>query len=100
MYEDAASQTLSLNAGWLFGGSSPGSSQPRFDDRDFAAVTLPHCVTPLGWREWNPMSWAKTWAYRRHFDAPASANRMRTFIDFNGALTTTRPTFNLSLIHI
>ena len=94
MYEDAASQTLSLNAGWLFGGSSPGSSQPRFDDRDFAAVTLPHCVTPLGWREWNPMSWAKTWVYRQHFDAPASASRMRTFIDFNGALTTTRPTFN------
>ncbi len=90
----AAARTLSLNAGWLFGASAAGSDQPTFDDRGLQAVTLPHCVTPLGWREWDAASWEKVWVYRRHFDAPEQSRTMRTFVDFAGALTAATPTFN------
>jgi beta-galactosidase len=48
-----------------------GRQQPaRFDDSGLQAVTLPHTVTRLSWREWNPASWERVWVYRKHFDAP------------------------------
>jgi beta-galactosidase len=92
--QGATAGTVSLNAGWLFGPFAAGSDQPGFDDRSFEAVTVPHCVVPLGWREWDYTSWEKVWAYRRHFDAPAGSGTMRTFVDFAGALTSARPTIN------
>lgn len=92
--QGAAARTQSLNFGWLFGPSSAGSTQPRFDDRSFMPVTVPHCVTPLGWRQWDSDTWQKVWTYRQRFDAPENASRMRMFVDFAGALTTARPTFN------
>ncbi|MPZ84304.1 MAG: hypothetical protein GEV28_29470 [Actinophytocola sp.] len=92
--QGAAARTLPLNAGWLFGQSSAGSGQPGFDDAEFLPVTVPHCVTPLGWRDWDSATWQKVWTYRRRFDAPEDAGRMRTFVDLSGAMTTTRPTFN------
>ncbi|MFU8854976.1 glycoside hydrolase family 2 TIM barrel-domain containing protein [Micromonospora sp. SL1-18] len=86
---------LSLNADWLFGGPwVPGSSQPGFDDSGFNRVGIPHCVTPLSWREWDPASWAKVWIYRRHFHLPPQAQKMRAFVDFAGALTSITPTIN------
>lgn len=90
----AAARTLPFNAGWRFGPSSTGSGQPGFDDADFLPVTVPHCVTPLGWRDWDAATWEKVWTYRRRFDAPEDASRMRTFIDVTGAMTTARATFN------
>ncbi|MCW3840687.1 NEW3 domain-containing protein [Micromonospora yasonensis] len=92
--QGSAARTMSLNFGWLFGLSSEGSAQPSFDDRGFAPVNVPHCVAPLGWRQWDYTKWQKVWTYRRHFDAPANSGQMRTFVDFAGALTTARPTFN------
>ena len=91
----AASLEVPLNSGWLFGGPSvPGSTQPQFDDRGFTTVTLPHCVTPLTWREWDPASWEQLWIYRRHFDLPPELAGMRTFVDFTGAMTAATPTVN------
>ena len=91
----AAAIDVPFNDGWLFGGPySPGSRQPGFDDAGFVAVTLPHTVTPLSWRNWSPSTWEKVWVYRRHFPPPPAAGRMRTFIEFQGALTSASPAIN------
>ena len=91
----AASNVTSLDGGWLFGGLFvAGSDQSTFDDRAFLDVTLPHCVTPLAWREWDTATWEQQWIYRRHFDLPRGADQMRTFLDFAGVLTGATPTLN------
>jgi beta-galactosidase len=90
-----AGLTASLNAGWLFGGvAAPGSSAPGFDDSGFARVTLPHVVTPLSWREWDPAAWQQVWIYRRHFDLPPAVAPLRAFASFQGAMTTATPAIN------
>jgi beta-galactosidase len=61
---------IPFGTGWLFGPAAADSSQPGFGDSGLQAVTLPHTVTRLSWREWNPASWERVWVYRKHFDAP------------------------------
>lgn len=33
-------------------------------------VTLPHCVVPLSWGEWDPSSWERRWRYAREVVVP------------------------------
>ncbi|MGH3344316.1 MAG: glycoside hydrolase family 2 TIM barrel-domain containing protein [Carbonactinosporaceae bacterium] len=88
-------RVVPLDADWLFGGAwTPGSTDPDFDDRDFAAVTLPHCPVGLSWRDWDPAGWERAWVYRRHFDLSHVLTDTRLFVDFTGALTRTTPTIN------
>jgi beta-galactosidase len=90
----AASQVISLDAGWLFGGLYvTGSEQPGYDDSGFAPVTTPHTVRPLSWRNWD-FSYQNVWIYRQHFDEPASSSGNRTFVDFQGVMTMATPTIN------
>jgi beta-galactosidase len=91
----ATGVVMPLNAGWLFGGPwVSASSQAGYDDSSFLPVTLPHVVTPLSWREWDPTTWEKVWIYRRHFGLPPGLRGMRTFVDFQGALTSATPAIN------
>ena len=89
-----ASKVVRFDTGWLFGVASVGSDQPGFDDSGFQTVELPHTVTKLSWQEWDPATWEKVWAYRKHFDAPADASRMRVFADFAAAMTKSSPVLN------
>ncbi len=90
-----AARVLPLTTGWLFGGeASAGSTGIGFDDSEFATVTLPHTVTPLSWRNWDPATWERIWIYRNHFDAPTSTEGMRVFLDFAAAMTLATPTLN------
>jgi beta-galactosidase len=90
-----ASLVIPLNTGWLFGGiSAQGSTQPGYNDSGFLPVTLPHVVTPLSWREWDPGTWEDVWIYRRHFGLPSGVHGMRAFVDFQGAMTSATPTIN------
>jgi beta-galactosidase len=89
-----AARTVSFDSGWLFGAASPGSDLPGFDDSAFAAVTLPHTVVPLSWRNWDPSTWEQVWAYRKHFDAPPGVTGMRVFLDFSAAMTHSTVTLN------
>jgi beta-galactosidase len=89
-----AARTFSFDTGWLFGAASAGSSLPGFDDSELAAVTLPHTVVPLSWRDWDPSGWERVWVYRKHFDAPPEAIGMRVFLDFSAALTHSTVTLN------
>ena len=87
-------ESLSFNAGWLFGPASADSSQPGFDDSAFTPVTLPHTVAPLSWQDWDPSAWEQVWAYRKHFDAPRGTEGMRVFLDFSAAMTQATVTLN------
>ena len=89
-----ASRVVSFGAGWLFGPASAGSDQPGFDDSQFATVTLPHTVTSLSWQNWNPASWERVWAYRKHFDQPDRLDGLRVFLDFGAAITESTLTLN------
>ena len=78
---------MPFNTGWLFGPGAAGSTQPGFDDSQLQTVTLPHTVTPLSWRNWNPDSWQRAWVYRKHFGTPAQASGLRVFLDVAAAMT-------------
>jgi beta-galactosidase len=81
-----AHRSISLNHGWLFG--SPGSL-------DSNSVDLPHCVVPLSWQGWDPLTWQRTWEYKRTFDAPAKLfPRQRVFLRFDGVLSGAAPKLN------
>ncbi|MBO0802699.1 MAG: beta-galactosidase [Nocardiopsaceae bacterium] len=93
------SMTVPLDDGWRFGRYTPGSEEPGFDDGGLATVTVPHTVTPLSWRNWDPNAWEGTWIYRNRFDAPPTAaspgsGGARVFLDFDGAMTHAKPTLN------
>jgi beta-galactosidase len=78
-------QEYSLNSGWLFREFANGADQVGYDERDFAPVTLPHCVTRLSWRDWDPAAWERTWVYRRHIDGAGLLDG-RVLIDFDGVM--------------
>jgi beta-galactosidase len=89
--ERPANLTFPLNANWLFGGQyAAGSESVFYDDSSFEPVALPHSVTGLSWRDWNPNAWQQIWIYRRHFsggplvspDPPGN----RIFVDFDGVM--------------
>jgi beta-galactosidase len=77
-----------LSDQWLFGQYSEGSTDPDFDDSRMVTVTVPHCVAPLSWQNWNPESWEQLWVYRQHFDAPAELRAGRSFLRLDGVLST------------
>ncbi len=84
---DEAAGIYEFNQSWLFGGIyTDGCTDPGYPDADFSRVTLPHTVTPLSWRDWDPQTWQNIWIYRRHFDS-AALRGGRVFIDFDGVMT-------------
>lgn len=92
-----ANASFLLNQNWLFGGKWNGdtnSLMPGHDDSNFAAVTLPHCVSKLSWQGWTPDDWAGLWLYRRHFDSRAEFKNRRVFLDFDGIVARAVPRLN------
>ncbi len=76
-----------LNQGWLFGGVYvDGAQAPGYAETGFAAVTLPHTVTPLSWGDWDNNAWEQVWIYRKHISQPENAVG-RVFVDFDGVMT-------------
>ncbi|HEY6295160.1 MAG TPA: glycoside hydrolase family 2 TIM barrel-domain containing protein [Streptosporangiaceae bacterium] len=85
------SLTFPLNANWLFGGQyMAGSESAVYDDSNFAPVALPHSVTGLSWRNWDPDAWQQIWIYRRHFSGASLVSSHppgnRIFVDFGGVM--------------
>ncbi|WP_033293490.1 glycoside hydrolase family 2 protein [Amycolatopsis jejuensis] len=76
-----------FGADWLFGPFVPGCTDPEFDDTSLALVSVPHCVVPLSWQDWDPAAWQHLWVYRQHFLAPAELRRNRVFLQFDGVLS-------------
>jgi beta-galactosidase len=81
-----ATGSYGFNQDWLFGGVyTSGSADRGHDDSGFAAVTLPHTVTPLSWGNWDHARWENVWIYRKHFSLGGLAGR-RVFADFDGVM--------------
>lgn len=86
---------MPLDDDWLFGGKMTAASEsPGFDDSSFSRVTLPHCVTPLSWQNWNPLMWENVWIYRRYFQTPSELHGMRIFLHFDRVMAGARPRVN------
>jgi beta-galactosidase len=76
-----------FNQGWLFGGLyRKGAEKPRYADRHFARVSVPHTVSPLSWGDWNPSAWEHVWVYRKHIRG-STLSAGRSFVDFQGVMT-------------
>jgi beta-galactosidase len=86
--------TVPFHTGWLFGPATADCAQPGFDDANLVPVTLPHTVTALSWRNWDPRAWEQQWVYRKHFAAPPATNGARVFLDIDAALTSATPVLN------
>ncbi len=80
-----AACTFSLNQGWLFEGHyDSAGADTTSKGKGFAEVTLPHCVTPLSWQNWDPAAWQHRWLYQRSFSLPAGLKAgERVFIQFD-----------------
>jgi beta-galactosidase len=90
-----AMRVLRLDRDWLFGGKmTQGALETEFADADFKRVTLPHCVAPLSWRNWDPAAWEDVWIYRRHFALPREFEGLRVFARFDRAMEGVRPAVN------
>lgn len=90
-----AYHTFRLDQNWRFGGKlHPEVLEADFDDKGFSTVTLPHCVTPLSWENWNPLDWEAVWAYRRHIIPPANRVGLRFFIEFERVMAGATPVIN------
>jgi beta-galactosidase len=88
-------RTYSLNRNWLFRRSAiPGADSPGFDDSGFRKVTLPHTNIELPWHSFTDKAYEFVSTYRRHFHVPASWQGKRVFVDFQGAMTASKVTFN------
>lgn len=79
-----------LISGWRFAPAGDGDSRSGtgrdVDDSGWEEVCLPHCVTDLSWRDWDPEDWAGRWIYRRRFDLPSGWTGQRVFVDVDGAM--------------
>lgn len=64
------------------------------DDRAYAKIALPHCVSRLSWQNWEPAQWQDVWAYRRHFPLPPEAKNRRVFVEFDAVMTAATPFIN------
>ena len=90
-----AKRVLRLDQDWLFGGKmTDGALEPGFEDAGFKRVTLPHCVAPLSWRNWDPGLWQDVWIYRRHFTVPREFDGLRVFAHFDRVMEGVRPAVN------
>ena len=90
-----ATRELLLNQDWLFSAQSdPAALELDFNDTDYSRITVPHCVTPLSWQNWDPAIWQKLWIYRRHFDLPPGFAGRRLFLEFDHVMAAATPAIN------
>ncbi len=91
----AAVRVLRLDGDWLFGGKmTQGAMEAAFADSAFNRVTVPHCVAPLSWRNWDPAAWEDVWIYRRHFSLPREFDGLRVFALFDRVMEGVTPAVN------
>ncbi|HEY2866646.1 MAG TPA: glycoside hydrolase family 2 TIM barrel-domain containing protein [Pyrinomonadaceae bacterium] len=86
---------IPLNNGWLFSEhSTPDAVQPRFNDRGFKRVNIPHTNKMLPMNGFDEQEYMFVSAYRRHFRLPADLKSRRIFVDFGGVMTAAKVFIN------
>ena len=84
-----------LDRDWLFGGRVKSDGvENGSDDLAFSPITLPHCVTPLSWQNWDAASWEGIFSYRRRFSTPEAFENRRVFLKFDGVMVTANASLN------
>lgn len=92
---EAAQRVIQLNTDWLFGGKmTPGALETGFANAGFKRVTVPHCVAPLSWRNWDPAEWEDVWIFQRHFALPREFDGQRVFVHFDRVMEGATPVVN------
>jgi beta-galactosidase len=84
-----------LDRDWLFGGRvKADGAESASDDSGFSPITLPHCVTPLSWQNWDAAAWEGVFSYRRRFSTPEAFENRRVFLKFDGVMVTANVSLN------
>lgn len=81
-----ARETYNFNPGWLLTvGDRPGAEAVKYDDGDWAKVTLPHAFNEDEAFKVSIYELTDTVAwYRKHFKIPASDKGRKVFLEFEG----------------
>jgi beta-galactosidase len=88
-----------LDQGWLWNPLVPPNAHaPQLDESTFIPVTLPHSNTFVPAHGADQKSYQFVSLYRRHFQRPSASAGTRTFVDFEGVLTTSRVYLNGALL--
>ncbi len=72
----------------------PDAAMPAIDEAVFSRITLPHCVVPLSWQNWNANTWENVWFYRRNFAWSGEFANRRVFLKFEGVMVTANASLN------
>jgi beta-galactosidase len=87
--------TISLNSKWTVTRiSSVATQQEQLDQRRLPQVTLPHCVSELSWKNWDPLSWEDRWLYERSLEIPQELLSSRLFLRFDRIMAKATPAVN------
>lgn len=89
------SRIIPLNRGWLYSErSSPEAVQPKFNDRSFTRVNIPHTNKLLPVSGFDEKEYMFVSVYRKHFRLPVELKGKRIFVDFGGVMTAARVFIN------
>ena len=84
-----------LNHKWLYSDKLlPGSTGLKFNDKNFAPVTIPHTNRMLPMNGFDEREYMFVSVYRRHFQLPKQLRNQRVFIDFGGVMTAAKVYIN------
>lgn len=91
----SARRVLPLNHKWLYSPKLlPGSTDPKFNDKNFERVTIPHTNKMLPVSGFDEKEYMFVSTYRRHFRLPKDLQGKRIFVDFGGVMTAAKVFIN------
>ena len=93
--QNSARQIFPLNHGWLYGEKfTPESIQPKFNDKSFKLVNLPHTNKMMPLSGFDEQDYCFVSVYRKRFRMPKNLQGRRVFIDFGGVMTAAKVYLN------
>lgn len=88
-------RVFSFNQNWLYSEKfSPETVQPKFNDRSFMRVHLPHTNKMLPVNGFDEREYMFVSVYRKHFRLPKNVQNQRIFVDFGGVMTSSKVYLN------
>ena len=97
--ENSNRSIFPLNNDWLYSEKfTPESIQPKFNDKTFAVVNIPHTNKMMPLSGFDEQDYCFVSVYRKKFKLPNNLNNKRVFIDFGGVMTAAKVYLNGNLI--
>ncbi len=86
---------MPLNHDWHFSEKfAPAAVEPKFNDRSFQTVNLPHSNKRLPLNGFDEQDYCFVSIYRKNFKLPKGVEGKRIFIDFGGVMTAAKVYLN------